>query len=59
VAYRKLDIGDWNTPLAKRYLKGVPQLPYVIVFSKTGQQVSAVSGMDVAKLDAAIAKGAQ
>jgi thiol-disulfide isomerase/thioredoxin len=59
VAYRKLDIGDWDTPLAKRYLKGVPELPYVIVFSKTGQKVDAVSGMNVAKLDAAINKGAQ
>lgn len=59
VAYRKLDIGDWDTPLAKRYLKGVPQLPYVIVYSKTGQKVSAVSGFDVAKLDAAINKAAQ
>jgi thiol-disulfide isomerase/thioredoxin len=59
VAYRKLDIGDWDTPLAQRYLKGVSQLPYVIVYNKTGQRVDAVSGLDVAKLDAVIAKGAQ
>jgi len=59
IAYRKLDIGDWNTPLAQRYLKGVPQLPYVVVYSKTGQKVDALSGLDVAKLDAAIERGAR
>lgn len=59
VAYRKLDIGDWDTPLAQRYLKGVPQLPYVIVYGKTGQKVDTVSGLDLARLDAAIAKGAR
>jgi thiol-disulfide isomerase/thioredoxin len=59
VAYRKLDIGDWDTPLAKRYLKGIPELPYVIVYNKAGQRVDAVSGLNVAKLDAAIDRGAR
>jgi thiol-disulfide isomerase/thioredoxin len=59
VAYRKLDVGDWDTPIAKRYLKNVPALPYVIVFDKRGSKVDAVSGLDLARIDAAIEKGAR
>lgn len=58
VAYRKLDVGDWDTPLGTRYLKGVAALPYVIVFDKAGAEVDAISGLDVKRIDAAIAKGA-
>jgi thiol-disulfide isomerase/thioredoxin len=57
VAYRKFDIGDWDTPLAKRYLKQVPQLPYVIVYGMDGREIDAISGVDAARLDAAIARG--
>jgi thiol-disulfide isomerase/thioredoxin len=58
VAYRKLDIGDWNTPLAKHYLKSVPQLPYVIVYDAAGAKVTSISGVDLGGLNAAITKGA-
>jgi thiol-disulfide isomerase/thioredoxin len=58
VAYRRLDIGDWDTPLAKRYLKDVPQLPYVIVYGADGKKVDAIVGVDLDRLDKAIAKGA-
>jgi thiol-disulfide isomerase/thioredoxin len=57
VAYRKLDVGDWDTPLAQRYLKNVPSLPYVLVFDRAGERMDAVAGLDLAKLDAAIARG--
>jgi thiol-disulfide isomerase/thioredoxin len=56
VAYRKLDIGDWDTPLAQRHLVNVKALPYVIVFDAKGQKVASIEGLDAAKLDAAIAK---
>jgi len=59
VAYRKLDVGDWDTPLAQRYLRGVSSLPYVIVYDKTGEKIDAITGLDVAKLDAAIERGAK
>ncbi|HSN99101.1 MAG TPA: thioredoxin family protein [Candidatus Nanopelagicales bacterium] len=59
VAYRKLDIGDWDTPLAQRYLRAVPQLPYVIVYGADGQQVEAISGLATARLDAAIERAAR
>jgi thiol-disulfide isomerase/thioredoxin len=58
VAYRKLEVGDWDTPLARRYLKSVPKLPYVVVFGVDGGRVRDIAGVDLAGLDAAIAKGA-
>ncbi len=58
VAYRKLDVGDWDTPLGARYLKGVAALPYVIVFDKAGREVDKISGLDLKRVDAAIARGA-
>ncbi|MCC6559449.1 MAG: thioredoxin family protein [Polyangiaceae bacterium] len=58
VAYRKLDVGDWDTPLARRYLKAVPQLPYMIVYGADGEKVDAISGVDLSRLDAAIERGA-
>lgn len=58
LAYRKLDVGDWDTPLGARYLKGVKELPYVLVFDASGKQVESLSGLDLAKLDAALKKAA-
>jgi thiol-disulfide isomerase/thioredoxin len=59
VAYRKLDIGDWDTPLAQRYLKNVPALPYVIVYGGDGAKVQEIAGLDLGRLDAAIAKASK
>ncbi|MEZ4295075.1 MAG: thioredoxin family protein [Polyangiaceae bacterium] len=58
IAYRRLDIGDWDSPLAKRYLTDVSQLPYVIVYGANGAKVDAIVGVDLERLDRAIAKGA-
>jgi len=58
VAYRKFDIGDWDTPLAQRYLKDVPQLPYVIVYGANGARVDAIAGVETTRLDKAIQRGA-
>lgn len=54
LALRKLNIVNWDTPLAKRYLSDVPTLPYLIVFGRDGRQVRTVSGFDLEALDAAI-----
>lgn len=58
IAYRRLDIGDWDSALAKRYLKDVPQLPYVIVYGPNGDKIDSIVGVDLARLDKAIAKAA-
>jgi thiol-disulfide isomerase/thioredoxin len=57
VAYRKLNIVSWGTPLAKRYLAAAPSLPFVIVYGKDGRAVATISGLDLAALDRAIAAG--
>ncbi|WP_437288809.1 TlpA family protein disulfide reductase [Sorangium sp. So ce406] len=59
VAYRRLDVGDWDTPLARRYLKQVSKLPYVIVYDTSGAQVDAFAGLETERLDAAIERGAR
>lgn len=57
VAYRKLDIGDWDTPLAKHYLEGAEALPYLVVFGKDGARVDSFGKLDLPRLDRAIANG--
>jgi thiol-disulfide isomerase/thioredoxin len=56
LAYRRLDVVDWDSPLAVHYIRSVPSLPYVLVFAPDGHQVDAIAGLDLARLDAAIAK---
>lgn len=57
VAYRKLNIVSWDTPVARRYLGGVPGLPFLIVYGKDGREVARVSGLELDALDKAIAAG--
>jgi thiol-disulfide isomerase/thioredoxin len=57
LAYRRLEIGDWDTPLARHYLANVPQLPYVIVYDKSGKAIDRITGLDLARLDRAVDSG--
>ena len=56
LAVRKLNVVSWETPLARRYLSNIPNLPYLLVYGKNGKRVEAVSGLDLAALDRAIAR---
>lgn len=56
VAYRKLNIIDWDSALAKHYMAKVPELPYVIVYGKSGARIAAITGLHIDQLDAGIAK---
>ena len=58
VAYRKLDVGDWDSALARHHLVGASALPFIVVFGKDGRQVDSFGGLDLARLDRAIAAGA-
>ncbi len=58
IAYRKMDVVDWDSPLAQRWLKKVPSLPYVVIYGPDGTQKAALHGADLVALDAAIAKAA-
>lgn len=57
IAYRKINIVSWDTPVAVRHMTSVATLPHVMVYGKDGKPVRAVSGLDLAALDAAIAEG--
>jgi thiol-disulfide isomerase/thioredoxin len=56
IAYRRLDVVDWDSPLAEHYMKKIPSLPYVLVFDGRGGQIDAMSGLSLPRLDAAIEK---
>jgi thiol-disulfide isomerase/thioredoxin len=54
VALRKIDIIDWDTPVAQQHMREVSQLPYTIVFNKAGKEVRRIVGLDIPGLHAAI-----
>jgi thiol-disulfide isomerase/thioredoxin len=54
LAVRKLNVVSWETPLARRHLRDISNLPYVLVYGKDGRRVAAVSGLDLPALDRAI-----
>jgi thiol-disulfide isomerase/thioredoxin len=56
-AIRKLDIGTWQSPLAKHWLGAVPDLPFVVVYSRDCKRVAEVSGADRAAIDRALEEG--
>jgi thiol-disulfide isomerase/thioredoxin len=55
VAYRKLNIVEWESALGQRYLKEVPSLPFLVVYGRDGKRFATLTGADVAALDKAIA----
>ena len=56
VALRKIDVVDWDSPVAGQHLRGVSELPYVEVYGPDGKAVARISGLDLERLDRAIAK---
>lgn len=59
VALRKLNIVNWDSPIAKNKMGKAAGLPYVVVYGKDGKLVAKIAGLQLKKLDEAIAKGAQ
>ena len=59
LAVRKLDVVDWDSPLARHYMAKLPALPVQIVFARDGHKVATLSGLDLAALDRAIADGSR
>lgn len=56
VALRKIDIADWDSPVVAQHMRGVSELPYVVVHGRSGKQVARISGLALDRLDQAIAK---
>lgn len=57
VALRKVNVVEWESPVAKRYLTNVPNLPYVIVYARSGARVRVITGLDLPALRSAIQEG--
>jgi thiol-disulfide isomerase/thioredoxin len=57
VAYRKLNIVSWGSPLAKHYMAETPSLPFVVVYGKDGKRAGTMSGLKLDELDRVIAAG--
>ena len=59
VAYRKLNVVSWESPLALHHLVAaqVPDLPYVVIYGKDGKRLRSISGLDLNKLDQALLDG--
>jgi thiol-disulfide isomerase/thioredoxin len=53
VAVRKLNVVDFDTPLARQMGPGFEALPFVLVYSPKGKRTE-ISGLDLPKLDKAL-----
>lgn len=56
IAMRKVNVVDWSTPAAARYLGEVSELPLVIVFDKNGDETDRFAGFQSTRLAKALAK---
>jgi thiol-disulfide isomerase/thioredoxin len=54
LAYRKMNLVEWESPLAERYVKEVPSLPFVVIYGRDGKRFTALHGADLAALDKAL-----
>jgi thiol-disulfide isomerase/thioredoxin len=54
LAIRKLNVVDWDSPIAKRYLATTPELPLVMVYDKRGKRIATIPGLDLNGLRTAI-----
>lgn len=54
LAIRKVNVGAWDTPVAKRYLVGAPWLPHVWAYDARGRRVAVLSGSEVSKLEGVV-----
>lgn len=59
IAIRKIDVRAWDSPVARRWLAKVPNLPYLIVYGRDGKRIAEISGLNFPALDAALEAGAR
>lgn len=56
VALRKINVVDWDSPIARQELSHVEGLPYVEVFDSDGKRVARIAGLNLERLRRSIAK---
>lgn len=52
IAVRKLNVVSWESPVAERWLRDVPELPLIVVFDPSGKEVGRLHGAALSDLDA-------
>jgi thiol-disulfide isomerase/thioredoxin len=58
LAYRKINIVSWETPVAQRYMQEVPSLPLLVVYARDGKRFKSMHGADLDALEKAISEAA-
>ena len=51
IAYRRIDIGDWDSGVAKRYLGQVPELPFLVIYGRNRRELGRIAGLNLRRLD--------
>jgi thiol-disulfide isomerase/thioredoxin len=59
LAYRKLNLVEWESPLAQRYVKDVPSLPFVVVYGPDAKKFKTLHGADLALLEEVLTEAAR
>lgn len=54
IALRKLNIVDWDSALAQKWVADVPSLPFVVIYDTSGKRTTSIHGADLSGLDRAI-----
>ncbi len=54
VAVRKIDVLEWDSPVAKARLAKVKALPYTVVYGPDGRRIDAIAGKDLPRLTVAL-----
>lgn len=57
IAVRKLNVVSWESPIAERYLREVPELPHVVIYDPSGRRVAEISGAKLEELDRILGDG--
>jgi thiol-disulfide isomerase/thioredoxin len=52
IAVRKLNVVSWESPIAERWLRDVPELPLLVVYGPDGTRLAELSGAKLDALDA-------
>lgn len=56
LALRKINVVDWNRPVARQYMTGVAQLPYLIIYNAKGAKAKVIVGRKLKLLQQTVQK---
>lgn len=51
IAVRKLNLVSWESPLAERWLRDIPELPFIVVYGPSGEKLASLHGAKLKTLN--------